>query len=141
MVELDFWGNEIVPEEPKPKSKRKKKDRFDWKAFWAANDMDDWFRSNMPESLEDCSDLFKAMKRRQPVGKYAASTHITGTYKTFLIVKGPASQFIIVSEKAKRYFKKRVRRREEHFKILASQFEARDAYRSKMSGSHPHTLQ
>jgi hypothetical protein len=41
---MSFWGNEIVPEEPKPKSKRKKRTvADDWKELWAANDMDDWF--------------------------------------------------------------------------------------------------
>jgi hypothetical protein len=132
-VGYDIWGNEIIPEPPKPKAKRKKPATTKWNEFWANNDMDIWFRDNKPESPDECADLWQAMKKKQLVGNYsAADYHTKTTGRTFLVVRGPVSQFIIVSSKVKRYFNKRLRRRGEYFKILAAQFSASDKHRRLM---------
>jgi hypothetical protein len=137
MVEYDIWGNEIVPEPPKPKAKpkRKKKAEIDWNAFWEGNDMVAWFQDNMPETITDCADLRKAMaEREEPVGKYSASDYTTKTTgRAFLIVNGPVSRFIIVSPRARRLFNEKLRRHEERINIQTAQFKAQEEYRNRMN--------
>jgi hypothetical protein len=131
-----MWGNEIIVEEPTPKPKRKKKTTTttDWAAIWKNNDMDAWFRDNKPESSGECADLWQAMKKKQTVGNYSAGNYTTKTTgRKFLVVDGPVSQFIIVSSKVKRYFNKRLSRREEYFKILAAQFETGQDYNGRQT--------
>jgi len=120
---LDFWGREIVVEQPKKKLRRKEQQPIRRPAYCSENnDIEGWFRSNQPETLAECDDLRKAIRKKAKVGNYGADSHDARTGRRMLRVKGPVSNVMVVSPKARQHFNRRLRNREIYLEVMRDQF-------------------
>ncbi len=120
---VGLWGREIVVEQPKKKLRHKVAQPIRRPIYCIeGNDIDGWFRDNKPETLEECRDLRKAIRKKATVGRYGADSHEARTGRKLLRVKGPVSNVRIVSPKARKYFNKRLRNREIYLEVLRDQF-------------------
>ncbi len=124
---LDLWGREIVVEPPKKKIRRKEVQPIRRPVYCSeSNDIEGWFRENKPETLAECEDLRKAIRRKATVGNYGADSHEARTGRKLLRVKGPVSNVMIVSPKARAHFNKRLRNREVYLEVIRDQFAVRN---------------
>jgi hypothetical protein len=123
---LDLWGEEIVvAEAPKKKQRRRaESDSYRRRPAYCSenNDIDSWFRENNPETLAECEDVRKALRKKSQVGNYGADSYIAKTGLKLLRVKGPVSNVMIVSAAARKYFNKKLRSREVYLETLLKQF-------------------
>ena len=120
---VGLWGREIVVEQPKKKLRQKVSQPIRRPAYCSeSNDIEGWFRTNGPETLAECEDLRKAVRKNATVGRYGADSHEARTGRKLLRVKGPVSNVMVVSPKARRYFNKRLRNREIYLEVLRDQF-------------------
>ncbi|MCX7308932.1 MAG: hypothetical protein NTZ72_13725 [Afipia sp.] len=121
-----FTGELIVIEQPKKKARRKEVQPIRRPAYCGeSNDIVGWFRENTPQTLAECNDIRKALRLKKRVGKYDADVHDARTGRRLIRVKGPVSNVMIVSKKARAYFSKRLRNREIYLGVFAEQFGAK----------------
>ena len=120
---LDLWGKEIVVEAPKKKPRRKEVQPFRRPAYCGENnDIDGWFRENDPQSLAECDDVRKALRKKSQVGNYEAGIFQARTGTKLVRVKGPVSNVMIVSAAARKYFNKKLRNLEIRLEVYLKQF-------------------
>lgn len=121
----NLWGQEIIPEPPKKKVRRPQAQPIRRPVYCSeSNDIVGWFRDNNPASLSEREDLKKAIKKRAKVGRYGADSHEARTGRKLLRVKGPISNVMIVSRRARALFNKRLRNREIYLEVQREQFGA-----------------
>lgn len=126
-MKLDFWGREIIVEPPKKKLRRKEAQPIRRPVYCSENnDIEGWFRDNKPETLAECEDLRNAIRKKASVGKYGADSHEARTGRKLLRVKGPISNVMIVSPKARQHFNKRLRNREVYLEVCRDQFKSQN---------------
>jgi hypothetical protein len=118
-----LWGQEIIPEPPKKKVRRQQSQPVRRPAYCCeSNDILGWFRDNKPDTLSECGDLKKAIRKKATVGNYGADSHEARTGRKLLRVKGPVSNVMIVSRKARAFFNKKLRNREVFLEVQSAQF-------------------
>ena len=120
---LDLWGEEMVVEAPKKKPRRKNVQPYRKPAYCSeSNDIDGWFRENMPQTLAECDDVRKALSKKSQVGNYEAGIFHARTGTRLVRVKGPVSKVMIVSAAARKYFNKKLRNHEVRLEVYLEQF-------------------
>lgn len=118
-----LWGQEVIPDPPKKKVRRPQAQPIRRPVYCSeSNDINGWFGDNKPESLSECEDLKKAIRKTASVGNYGADTHEARTGRKLLRVKGPVSNVMVVSRKARALFNKKLRNREIFLEVLRDQF-------------------
>jgi len=120
---LDLWGVEIVVKERKKKN-RQRTDSYRKRPVYCSenNDIDGWFRENNPQTLAECEDVRKALRKKSQVGNYGADTHHARTGTKLLRVMGPVNNVMIVSVAARKLFNQKLRNREVYLETLLNQF-------------------
>ena len=122
---LDLWGVEIVVETPKKKQRRRaQSDSYIRRPAYCSenNDIDGWFRTNNPQTIAECEDVRKALRKKSQVGNYNADTHTAKTGTKLIRVKGPVSNVMIVSPAARKLFNRKLRNHEAYLEVLLNQF-------------------